>query len=163
MNLAVFHLTNLRLWEMKIIYRNSRFTFTGWMVALAVLAILASLAVPSLITWLSNYRLQSGAEEIQYTLKLTRMTAIKENMLASVSFDIANETYQASVGDQILRRGRMPVGIDIFSATFGSGAFVQFGRQGYTINNTDGNVNLINSIGKGKTITVFTAGNCRIN
>ena len=144
-------------------HKNSGFTLTERMVAIAVLALLASLAMPNFLTWLSNYRLRSGAEEIQSTLQLTRMTAIKENTSATVLFDIANETYQASVGDQIFRRGRMPAGINIFTATFGRGAFVQFNSQGYTINNTDGSANLINSIGKAKTITVYTTGNSRID
>lgn len=144
-------------------HRNSVFKFKELIVPFALLALLASLAIPSFLTWLTNYRLQSGAEKIQSTLQLTRITAIKKNTSATVSFDIANETFQASVGDQIIRKGRMPAGINIFSATFGHGAFVQFDSQGHTINNTDGSANLINSIGKAKTITVDTTGSSQIN
>ena len=143
--------------------KNSGFTITELMVTIAVIAILASLAIPNFIAWLPNYRLQSGAEEIQSTLQLARVTAIKENATATVSFDTANETYRASVGGQTIRGGRMPAGIDIFSAVFGVGTFVQFDNQGIAINNTDGSAQVRNNLGRAKTITVYITGNSRIN
>jgi type IV fimbrial biogenesis protein FimT len=143
--------------------KNSGFTLMELMVTIAVIAILASLAVPNIIGWLPNYRLRSGAEDIQSTLQLARITAIKRNATATVSFDIANETYRASVEGQTFRSGKMPAEIDISSATFGGGTFVQFDSQGIAINNTDGSANLINNLGRTKTITVYITGNSRIN
>lgn len=146
---------------------NSGFTLTELMVTIAVVAILASLAIPNFVAWLPNYRLQSGAEEIQSTLQLARITAIKQNATVTVAFDTANETYQASFLKsgvvQIFRSGRMPAGIDIFSAVFGGGAFVQFDSQGTAINNTDGSAQVINDSGRMKTIRVSITGNSRIN
>lgn len=143
--------------------KDSGFTLTELMVTIAVVAILASLAIPNFIAWLPNYRLRSGAEEIQSTLQLARITAIKENATATVLFDIANESYRASVAGKTFRRGRMPAGIDINSAAFGGGTFVQFNNQGFAINNTDGTAQVRNSSGKSKTITVFITGNSRID
>ncbi len=143
--------------------KNSGYTLTELMVTIAVIAILASLAIPNFIAWLPNYRLRSGAEEIQSTLQLARVTAIKENATATVTFDTANETYRASVGGQTIREGRMPAGIDINTAVFGGGAFVQFDNQGIAINNTDGNAVVRNNLGRTKTIAVSITGNSRIN
>jgi type IV fimbrial biogenesis protein FimT len=143
--------------------KDSGFTMTELMVTIGVVAILASLAIPNFIAWLPNYRLQSGAEEIQSTLQLARFTAIKENASATVSFDIANESYRASIGGKTFRGGRMPAGIDINSAAFGGGTFVQFNNQGYAINNTNGTAQVRNSSGRAKTITVYITGNCRID
>ena len=117
---------------------NSGFTLTELMVTIAVIAILASIAVPNFIAWLPNYRLRSGAEEIQSTLQLARITAIKENATTKVSLNTANETYRATVGSRTIRSGRMPAGIDISSAVFGTGTFVEFDNQGYATNDTDG-------------------------
>ena len=133
------------------------------MVTIAIFAILLSLAIPNFIAWLPNYRLQSGAEEIQSTLQFARITAIKENATALITFDTANETYRAAVGGQTIRRGRMPAGIDINTAVFGGGAFVQFDSQGTAINNTDGSAQVINDSGRMKTIRVSITGNSRIN
>jgi len=142
---------------------DSGFTLTEMMVTIAIIAILASLAIPNFINWLPNYRLQSGAEEIQSALQLARITAIKENAIATVTFNTANETYRASVGGQTIRRGQMPAGIDLNSAVFGGGTFVEFDSQGTAINNTDGSAQVRNKSGKAKTITVYITGNSRIN
>ena len=159
MNFAVFRPGKLKTQEMEIMRKNSGFTITELMVTIAVIAILASLAIPNFIAWLPNYRLRSGAEEIQSTLQFARLTAIKRNATATVSFDIANETYRASVGGQAIRGGRMPAGIDINSA-FG-GTSVQFDSRG--IASAAGTAVVRNNLGRAKTITVYITGNSRIN
>ena len=169
MDLALFCPGKLKRQEMTIMHKNSGFTFTELMVTIAVVAILASLAIPNYIAWLPNYRLQSGAEKVQSTLQLARITAIKENATVRVAFNTANETYQAFVPakppepERTIRTGRMPAGVNIFSAVFGGGAFVEFDNQGITMNNTDGSTQLINNSGRTKTIWVSITGNSRID
>ena len=163
MKLAVLRPGKLKIEEMEIMRKNSGFTITELMVTIAVISILASLAIPNFVAWLPNYRLRSGAEEIHSTLQLARVRAIKQNATATVAFNIANETFQASVGGQTFRSGQMPAGIDINSATFGVGTFVQFDSRGIAINNTAGNAVVRNDLGGVRTITVSITGNSRIN
>jgi len=145
-------------------HKNSGFTITELMITIAIIAILASLAIPNFIAWLPNYRLQSGAEEIQSALQLARITAIKENATAAVSFDTANETYRAFfVGGQTIRRGQMPAGIDLNCTLNNGGTSVDFNSRGVAINNTQGNAQVSNTSGRTKTIAVFLTGNSRIN
>jgi len=159
MKLAVFRPRKLKIEEIEIMRKNSGFTITELMVTIAVVAILASLAIPNFIDWLPNYRLRSGAEEIQSTLQFARITAIKRNATATVAFDIANETYRASVGGQAIRGGRMPAGIDINSA-FG-GTSVQFDSRG--IASAAGTAVVRNNLGRSRTIRVYITGNSRID
>jgi len=159
MKLAVLRPGKLKIQEMEIMHKNSGFTITELMVTIAVVAILASLAIPNFIDWLPNYRLRSGAEEIQSTLQFARITAIKRNATATVAFDIANETYRASVGGQAIRGGRMPAGIDINSA-FG-GTSVQFDSRG--IASAAGTAVVRNNLGRSRTIRVYITGNSRID
>jgi hypothetical protein len=56
----------------------------------------------------------------------------------------------------------MPAGIDINTAVFGGGTFVQFDSRGIAINNTDGSAQVINNLGRTKTIAVYITGNSRI-
>ena len=160
MKLAMFRPGKHKIQEMEIMRKNSGYTITELMVTIAVIAILASLAIPSFIAWLPNYRLRSGAEEIQSTLQLARITAIKENATATVDFNTANETYRASVAGQAIRGGRMPAGIDIDSTDFG-GDSVEFNSRG--IATAAGTAVVRNNLGKAKTITVYITGNSRIN
>jgi len=159
MKLALLRPGKLKIQEMEIMHKNSGFTITELMVTIAVVAILASLAIPNFIDWLPNYRLRSGAEEIQSTLQFARITAIKRNATATVAFDIANETYRASVGGQAIRGGRMPAGIDINSA-FG-GTSVQFDSRG--IASAAGTAVVRNNLGRSRTIRVYITGNSRID
>ena len=159
MKLAVLRPGKLKIQEMEIMCKNSGFTITELMVTIAVIAILASLAIPNFIAWLPNYRLRSGAEEIQSTLQFARITAIKRNATATVAFDIANETYRASVGGQAIRGGRMPAGIDINSA-FG-GTSVQFDSRG--VASAAGTAVVRNNLGRSRTIRVYITGNSRID
>jgi type IV fimbrial biogenesis protein FimT len=155
--------SKLKAREIEIMQRESGFTITELMITIAVIAILASLAIPNYIAWLPNYRLQSGAEEIHSTLQLARATAIKDNATATVAFDTANETYRAFVGTQTIRRGQMPAGIDINCTLNNGGTSVQFNSRGVAINNTQGDAQVSNKSGRTKTITVFITGNSRIN
>ncbi|UCF92648.1 MAG: GspH/FimT family pseudopilin [Desulfobacterales bacterium] len=137
--------------------KNSGFTVIELMVTIAIVAILAGLAVPGFVGWLPNYRLRSGAEEIQSTLQLARIRAIKQNATATVSFDMANETYQASVDGQAFQSGRMPAGVVIDSVS----GTAEFGTRGFAASPVD--IRLKNSLGKSKTITVKLTGNSRID
>jgi type IV fimbrial biogenesis protein FimT len=144
-------------------HKNSGFTITELMITIAIIAILASVAIPNFIAWLPNYRLQSGAEEIHSTFQLARAEAIKRNATAEVAFDIANESYRAFVGTQTIRRGQMPAGIDLNCALNNGGTSVQFNSRGVAIDNTQGTAQVSNDSGRTKTITVFLTGNSRIN
>jgi type IV fimbrial biogenesis protein FimT len=146
---------------MEIMHKNSGYTLTELMVTIAVVAILASLAIPNFVAWLPNYRLRSGAEEIQSTLQLARITAIKENSTVTVDFNTANETYRAFVvGGQTIRGGRMPAGIDIDSTDFG-GDSVEFNSRG--IATAAGTAVVRNNLGRVRNIEVYITGNSRIN
>ena len=144
-------------------HKNSGFTLTELMITIAIIAILASLAIPNFIAWLPNYRLKSGAEDIQSAFQLARASAIKRNTTATVSFDTINETYRAFVGGQTIRRGQMPAGIDLNCALNDGGTSVKFNNRGVAIDDTHGNARVSNNSGRTKTIEVFITGNSRIN
>lgn len=142
--------------------KNLGFTIVELMTVIGLIAILMSIAVPNIIGWLPDYRLRSGTEEIQSTLQLARLRAINGNTTATVSFNIANETYQASVGGQTFKGGQMPAGVDIFSASFELGApQVQFNSKGF-VNLAGGTVEVRNTQGGKRQITVIFTGNSRV-
>ena len=141
---------------------NHGFSMIELMVVIAIISILAGVAIPNFIGWLPNYRLRSGAEDIQSTLQLARLTAIKENSTVTVVFDIGDDTFKATVGAKTFRSGKMPSGIDINSATFGGVPSVQFNGHGF-LTGSAGSISVENSRRKSKTITVNMTGHSRIN
>ena len=138
---------------------NSGVTVIEMMVVIGIVAILATVAVPGFIGWVPNYRLRSGAEDIHSTLQLARLTAIKRNKTAIVSFNTGNETYTASVNAQTYQSGRMPAGIDIDSVS--GGGFVQFDSQGLAASAVS--IVVKNEQNKSKTVSVKLTGVSRIN
>jgi Tfp pilus assembly protein FimT len=146
---------------MNMMRKNYGFTVLELMVVIGTIAIMMSIAVPNIMGWLPDYRLRSGTEEIQSTLQLARLRAINGNTTATVSFNVGNETYQASVGGQTFKGGQMPAGVDIFSASFAGVPQVQFNSKGF-VNLAGGTVQIRNSEGGTRLITVSFTGNSRV-
>jgi type IV fimbrial biogenesis protein FimT len=137
-------------------HKNSGYTIIEVMTVIGIIAILTSIVVPNVLGWLPKYRLRSGAEEIQSTLQLARLGAIKQNTNAIVTFDTTNHTYLASIDGQTIKSGIMPAGIIIDSIT-SPGSQIQFDSRGLA-NTSTGNILVKNNQGGTKTITVNIVG-----
>jgi prepilin-type N-terminal cleavage/methylation domain-containing protein len=141
-------------------HKNSGFTFIEMMAVMGIIAVVSSIVLPNVVTWLPRYRLNSGAEEIQSTLQLARLGAIKENANATVTFDTANHSFLAAVDGRTIRNRKMPAGIRIESVT-SPASQVQFDSRGLA-NGSTGDILVQNAQGGEKTITVNIVGNTSI-
>jgi Tfp pilus assembly protein FimT len=130
------------------------------MTVIAIIGISTSITIPNVIGWLPKYRLRSGAEEIQSTLQLARLGAIKQNTDATVNFNAINHTFVATIDGKTIKSGRMPSGITIDSITIPSSK-VQFDSRGLA-NTWIGNIVVKNNQGGTKTIKVNIVGNSKI-
>lgn len=141
-------------------HKNSGYTIVEILTVIAIIAIVLSIVLPNVLGWLPKYRLSSGAEEIQSTLQLARLRAIKQNTSATVTFDTANHTFLAAINGQTIKQGKMPAGIIIDSVT-SPASQVQFDSRGLA-NGSTGNILVKNNQGGTKTITVNIVGNASI-
>jgi prepilin-type N-terminal cleavage/methylation domain-containing protein len=159
--------------------KNSGFTLMELMTTIAIIAILASVAIPNMIAWLPDYRLRSGAAEMLSALQWARLTAIKENANVVVRFDPGSDEYLIYLdngegggkpgnetqdgSERVIRSGKMAPDAQIDSAGF-SGGFneVSFTGRGLTKGFRVGTVRLENSKGHQKEIVVNMTGRCRI-
>jgi len=141
-------------------HKNSGFTLIEFLTVIAIIAVVATIVLPNVISWLPRYRLSSGAEEIQSTLQLARLGAIKQNRDATVTFDTANQTFLATIIDgQMIKKGKMPAGILIDSVSSPS-SLVQFDSRGLADDSTK--ILVKNNQGGMKTITVNIVGKSSI-
>ena len=141
-------------------HKNSGFTLIEFLTVIAIIAVVATILIPNVISWLPRYRLSSGAEEIQSTLQLARLGAIKQNRNATVTFDTANQTFLATIIDgQMIKKGKMPAGILIDSVSSPSSQ-VQFDSRGLADDSTD--ILVKNNQGGMKKITVNIVGKSSI-
>lgn len=69
---------------------NSGFTLLELMIALALCAIMASIAVPSFLAWRSDAKLRSAVSVIRGDLEMARSRAMRENNFVAVLFNTTN-------------------------------------------------------------------------
>lgn len=137
-------------------HKNSGYTLIEVLTVISIIAIVAGIVLPNVVAWLPKYRLSSGAEEIQSTLQLARLSAIKQNTNATVTFNTVNHTFLASTDNQTIKSGQMPAGIVIDSVT-SPASTVEFDSRGLA-NGSSGNIQVKNNKGRTKTITVNIVG-----
>jgi type IV fimbrial biogenesis protein FimT len=122
------------------LYRNARchghggFTMVELMVVIGIIAILATIAVPNIISWLPNYRVKAAARDMVSNFQKARMEAVKTNTDVIITFttgayapsgqvgsyqiivdDDGNGTFTAGV-DRELTQVNMPRNVSLYSA-----------------------------------------------
>ena len=157
--------------------KNTGFTFTELMIAIAIMAIAASIAIPNIIDWLPTHRLASTSRAILSVLQQARLRAVKENTFVTVQFDTGNERYNVfrdngegggNPGDglqngteKIFKSEAMPAGIDLESTNFADDS-VCFSNRGLPRPVSKGSVMLSNSQNINREIEVNQTGNSTI-
>jgi prepilin-type N-terminal cleavage/methylation domain-containing protein len=97
-------------------------TLIELIVVMVIIAIGATLMVPSIGAWLPNYRLRSGARDVVSTLRFAQMKAVSTNIPYGVVFDDANSYqlyYQSTAG--LIPEGspiNLPSGVQFNNNTF---------------------------------------------
>jgi len=132
-------------------------TLVELVIVVIIIAIGAVLMVPSIGSWLPNYRLKSAARDMVSTMRVAQIKAVTNNLQYQVSFNAGNNSYilqyqnTAGVWVQDGAVQNLPSGVQ-FNTTFGNTA--SFFPNSTSIN---GNVVLNNTKGNVKTIQILGA------
>ena len=70
----------------KNLQKSSGFTLIELMIAIGIISILASIAVPAVINWLPNYKLKAAARDLYSNMQKAKLEAVKRNTDAVISF-----------------------------------------------------------------------------
>lgn len=149
--------------------RKPGFTIVELITTIAVFAILSSIAIPAISSWLPDYRIKSAARNIASHVQLARMKAISTNRNYGINFDVSNHSYQMYRNDPV--SGWTPGGSakylsshnDVFfnEVTFSHNTLpddiMVFRPDGCLDNSVSGGVYLINTRGTKCKITVVQA------
>ena len=79
--------------------KKNGFTLIELLVAIALLAIVASIAIPGFSRWLPNLRLKSAARDVYSNLQLAKMGAVKANADWAIVFDTGSNSYSICSDD----------------------------------------------------------------
>ena len=138
--------------------RQKGFTVMELIVTIGIIALLASIAIPSYISRLPAKRFQSAVGEIQGILHSARMVAIKENAIVFVDFDVAAEQAVATSGGDTIREVEMPGGVDLTSVTPNNS--VKFDSRGLADRSID--IIVTAESGDSKRISLSLSGNSKV-
>jgi prepilin-type N-terminal cleavage/methylation domain-containing protein len=72
--------------------KNSGFTALEVAVTLAIIAVLASISMPSFLKWLQGHRLRGAAINLSADLEMAKIRAMREGSFVSVQLAAANYT-----------------------------------------------------------------------
>ena len=156
---------------------NGGFTLIELMIAIAMIAILSGIAIPSLSNLAPNYRLKAAARELYSDMQNARIEAIKTNTNAIIQFtpqpySPAGQvgSYRISIdsnGNGIYDAGEtiqksMPKNVSLISTTF-AGNTAGFTPRGISLEVTSPNVQFRNNQSRWYRITLSPAGALKIN
>ena len=141
-----------------IMQRTSGFTLMELMITIAILAIISFIAIPNLISWFPQYRLNVAAREMVSTIQMARLKAIKGNTDIIVAVNVGADRVTVfeddgagsadadnnGIPDNAVNWVRdgiertfdtepVPPGIDITAANFSGSASVRFNRRGFPV------------------------------
>ena len=97
------------------------------MVVVGIMAIMAAIAVPGILHWLPNIRLQSSARNLYADMQKAKVAAVKTNADVIITYAVAapcpggSYTFTDNNG-QVVASGVMSKGICLSSSTFTSGS-----------------------------------------
>jgi len=133
-------------------FNHAGFTIHELIIAIAIVAVLASIATPNLIGWRERTKLRGVFENLRGDLRWAKASAIREHDVVSVIF--SNDNYQIFLdngaggvtrgdyvregGETLLRVRKLTAGvmIDLGATTIGGGQ-TQFDSRGRCLNTGD--------------------------
>jgi prepilin-type N-terminal cleavage/methylation domain-containing protein len=94
--------------------RNSGFTAYELAVTLAIVAVMATVTMPSFLSWLTAHRLRGAAINLMADMEMAKIRAIRENTFVAVQF--AADKYRITIdngsGGLVIDRP-LPAGVSI--------------------------------------------------
>jgi len=146
--------------------KNNGFTLMELMVAIAIIAILTTIAIPNIISYIGNQRINRAAYEVKSAIQSTRVKAIKENSDARIDFPSSTE-YQIRIWDRssggFIDDGavnKMPLGVTLTTGFTSGDSYLEFGPRG-TSNSVE-TVTINDGDGRTRQITVQISGTSKI-
>lgn len=162
--------------------KNQGITLLEILLVINIIAILASLSIPSFFNNIADYRLKSAVRELVSDIQKSRAEAIKYNSNVIIDFNPGNYTNSGEVGSYkifvddgrgngiknnfihesdetfIANNKNMPKDVSLYDAKFSTVTYTGFKPSGLLIGNRFGSIKLRNNKSKYYKISINRAG-----
>lgn len=154
------------------------FTLVELMVVIALIGIMATLAIPSFISWVPNYRLKGATQLLYSSFQKARLEAVKRNTNVGISFSTANGTYQVFVDDgtgggisgnatrdgseSILSQNSLPASCSFIAPSTFVGNITGYNSRALPLGNRTGTIQLRNNLTRQYRLSLSNAGHVKL-
>jgi len=118
------------------------FTLIELMIVMVVIAVLLTLAIPPILTWMRQSGVQHAADQLSMDMQRSRWMAIKHHANCSISFNHATNRYTISLNNQAVELSAYRGGVQFTNDPEASVDIITFTPQGLC--NPSGAVHLTN-------------------
>ena len=137
---------------------NKGFTLAEVVITLSILALMATIAVPSFISWLPRHKLQTSVRQIYDDMNLAKLMAVRNNVNVVVQFvpnsntyniflDTIGNNFSLDAGETKIRDGAtLEPGVNLYQTTLPSNSCA-FNNRGLPVNSSFGQVYLTSPSG----------------
>jgi type II secretion system protein H len=153
---------------MKTMRKNSGFSLMELMIIIAIMAVIATFAIPSMIGWRSRSQLQGAVGNLTGDLQVAKLMAIKWSNFVVVLFEEdgyrvfvdKDEDWILGADDQLVQARQFPVGvrIDLDDPLFFSDDRTRFNDRGLPDPGNLGTVFIVNSANERRSINLNRLG-----
>ena len=117
---------------------ESGFSLIELMIVCAIIATLSIAGVAGWVGFMPSYRLRTAVYDLQATMQMARLKAVKENAMTTVRFS-GNDTYRVFIdadedgtldsGEEVFLTRTLPPGISLYAAT--DAGYAQYNSRGF--------------------------------
>ncbi len=142
-------------------------------VTLAILGIMATIAIPSFMSWLPRHKLQTSVRQIYDDMNLAKLSAVRNNVNVVVQFvpnsntyniwlDTIGNNYSYDSGEPLIRQGAtLESGVNLYQTTLPSNSCA-LNNRGLPVNSSFGQVYLTSPSGLYLGVDLNAAGGISI-